>query len=96
MNCRNFLHCRSYMRILVKAKPRSKVEKVERVGQPTLDLGGKKTELVVYKVSVKEPPVDGRANEAVVKALAKYFDVAISNVRLVSGETSRQKIFEIS
>jgi len=84
------------MRILVKAKPRSKVEKVERVGQPTLDLGGKKTELVVYKVSVKEPPVDGRANEAVVKALAKYFDVAISNVRLVSGETSRQKIFEIS
>ena len=84
------------MRILVKAKPRSKVEKVERVGQPTLDLGDKKTELVVYKVSVKEPPVDGRANEAVVKALAKYFDVAISNVRLVSGETSRQKIFEIS
>ena len=84
------------MRILVKAKPRSKVEKVERVGQPTLDLGGKKTELVVYKVSVKEPPVDGRANEAVVKALAKYFDVAISNVRLVSSETSRQKIFEIS
>ncbi|OGE88449.1 MAG: hypothetical protein A2722_00915 [Candidatus Doudnabacteria bacterium RIFCSPHIGHO2_01_FULL_50_11] len=84
------------MRILVKAKPRSKVEKVERVGQPTLDLGDKKTELVVYKVSVKEPLVDGRANEAVVKALAKYFDVAISNVRLVSGETSRQKIFEIS
>ena len=84
------------MRILVKAKPRSKIEKVERVGQPTLNLGGSREEVVVYTVSVKEPPVDGRANEAVVKALAKYFDVAISNVRLVSGETSRQKIFEIS
>ncbi|HLC44719.1 MAG TPA: DUF167 domain-containing protein [Patescibacteria group bacterium] len=84
------------MRILVKAKPRSKIEKVERVGQPTLNLGGSREEVVVYTVSVKEPPVDGRANEAVVKALAKYFDVAISNVRLVSSETSRQKIFEIS
>lgn len=83
------------MRIIVKAKPRSKKELVERVSQPTLDLSLGGQELVEYKVSVKEAPVDGRANEAIIKALAKYFDIAPSLVKLISGSTSKKKIFQI-
>ncbi len=82
------------MKIQVKVKPNSKKATVERVSQPTLDLGLKK-EIDVYKVSVKEPPVDGKANKAVLKALAEYFEVSQSQVGLVSGSTSKNKIFEI-
>lgn len=82
------------MKIFVKVKPNSKKESVERIEQPTLGLDEKK-ELVEYKVSVQAPPVGGKANEAVVKALASYFDVAPSLVSLVSGATAKRKIFEI-
>lgn len=83
------------MRIIVKAKPSAKQEKVERLTQPSLHLEGTKIELDIYKVSVKEPPVSGRANDAIIRALAGYFDVAPSKIRLVSGQTSKKKIFEI-
>jgi uncharacterized protein (TIGR00251 family) len=83
------------MRIIVKAKPNSKIEMMERIGQPSLDLGDVRPNIVEYKVSIKEPPVGGRANEAIVKVLAKYFDVAPSLVRLVSGTRSKRKVFEI-
>ena len=89
------------MKIIVKAKTRAKENKVERASQPVLDLGSKsidnkkREDLVIYKVSVKEAPVDGKANEAIIKALAEYFDVAKSNVTLVSGQSSKQKVFEI-
>ncbi|MEK9157866.1 MAG: DUF167 domain-containing protein [Patescibacteria group bacterium] len=84
------------MRIIVKAKPSAREEKVELMTQPTLSLGNPKPEPDIYKVSVKEPPVDGKANEAITKALAKYFNIPILNIRLVSGQTSRRKVFDIN
>jgi uncharacterized protein YggU (UPF0235/DUF167 family) len=84
------------MKIIVKAKTRAKEEKVERVEQPALDLGAGKSEMVTYKVSVKEMPIGGKANEAIIKALARYFDTAPSRIQLVSGAASKQKVFEIS
>lgn len=48
--------------------------------------------LTVY---VQERAVDGKANEAVVKVLARHLDVAPSRVRLVSGQTARIKRFRI-
>lgn len=84
------------MKIIVKAKTRAKVVGVERVDQPALDFGvNNKSELVTYKVSVKEAPVNGQANEAIIAALAEYFNTAKSRVNLVSGQSSKQKIFEI-
>ncbi len=71
------------MKITVKARPASKEEKVEKITE------------FEFVVSVKEPPVQGRANMAIIKALAQYFRVSPSQVRLVSGFTSRQKVFEI-
>jgi len=43
------------------------------------------------KVRISAPPVEGAANEEVVKVLAKAFGVARSNVSIVSGETSKTK-----
>jgi uncharacterized protein YggU (UPF0235/DUF167 family) len=43
----------------------------------------------------EEPPVHGRANAAISKALANYFKVSSSQVRLISGFSSKQKVFEI-
>ena len=48
-----------------------------------------------FEVWVKEPPIEGRANEAVERALADYFGVAKSKVNIVSGQTSRKKVVEI-
>lgn len=48
-----------------------------------------------FVVAVKEPPVQGRANAAIVRALAEHFDVALSRVRIISGYTARQKVIEI-
>jgi len=46
-------------------------------------------------VSVQEPPANGLANKAIIKALADYFKISSSRVRLTKGFSSRNKIFEI-
>lgn len=71
------------MRILVHAKPNAKEANVSPAGEGRLE------------VSVKEPPIQGRANRAIITALAEHFHVAPSRVQLVSGFASREKIFEI-
>lgn len=84
------------MKILVKVRPSAKKELVERVGQPTLNFNGeKKEEIDFYRIWVKEPAVDGRANEAVIQALSEYLKIPKSLIKLKSGQTSRQKVFEI-
>ena len=72
------------MRIKVKTTPRSRVV---RLDNPEPD--------GVWQARVQAPPVDGKANEAVVRLLAERFDVPKSRIALVSGETSRLKTFEI-
>jgi len=47
-------------------------------------------------VSVNAPPVDGKANEAVVRVLAQTFKVARSAVAIVRGETGRKKTVRIT
>jgi len=49
----------------------------------------------VLIVRVAAPAVDGRANEAVRKALAAAFGVKASAVTVLSGATSRSKVVEI-
>ena len=71
------------MKIKILAKPAARENKVEEVGENE------------FKVSVTEPPVQGRANHAIIELLAEHFGVAKSDVKLISGFKSRQKIFEI-
>ena len=47
------------------------------------------------KIRLTAPPVDGAANEALVKFLADTFSVPKSQVEIVSGHTSRNKIVRI-
>ena len=48
--------------------------------------------LTVY---TKAPAIEGRANLAAVKLLAKHFGVSSSKVKLVRGTASKYKVFEI-
>jgi uncharacterized protein len=67
--------------------------------------GARKTAIVgVYgegdaaqlKIAVQAPPVEGRANEALVAFLAETFGVPKKSAELVSGELSRNKVFLLS
>lgn len=71
------------MKIAVTVKPNAKQESVEKTGENE------------FVVRVKAKPQDGKANEAVIEALAEYFDVAKSRVVLMHGRASKNKIFEI-
>jgi uncharacterized protein len=44
---------------------------------------------------VREPPADGRANAAVIRAVARWAGVAPSQVAIVSGATGRHKLVEV-
>lgn len=72
------------MKISVRIKPNSHHrEEVVKNDDETL---------TVY---VKAPAIEGRANAAAIKLLAKHFKVASSKVKLVRGATSKYKLFEI-
>ena len=72
------------MKISVHLKPNSRHREEVVVG----DDGS----LTVY---TKAPAIEGRANTAAAKLLAKYFGVASSKVKLVRGAASKYKVFEV-
>jgi uncharacterized protein len=64
--------------------------------------GAKKTAIVgIYgegataqlKIAVNAPPIDGRANEALIAFLAEFFSLPRSAIALTSGASSRSKVF---
>ncbi|MDR1360989.1 MAG: DUF167 domain-containing protein [Rickettsiales bacterium] len=48
------------------------------------------------KVWTTAAAADGKANEAVIKLLAAHFGVAKSDIKIIRGTTSRDKIISIS
>lgn len=73
----------NYMKLNISAKPNSREVKVEKIDESE------------FVVCVKEPPVQGRANRAVIDALAEYFGISKGRIKIISGWTSRNKIIEI-
>jgi uncharacterized protein (TIGR00251 family) len=71
------------MKIIVKVKPASREDKIEKINENS------------FAVSVKAPPVDGKANAALVKLLAEYFDISPSLVEIISGHLARVKVIRI-
>ena len=71
------------MRIRVRVKPGAREERVSREPDGSL------------LVSVAARAQEGKANEAVVKAVAKALHVPKSSVRIVSGLSSRTKMLEV-
>ena len=73
--------------------------------QTTLTLhiqpGAKKTEVAgehgdALKIRLAAPPVDGKANAALIAFVADRLGVAKSAVSLKSGQTSRRKVLEVT
>ena len=71
------------MRMNIIVHPNSKKPKVEK------DILGQ------INVYVSAPPVEGKANKAVIEELAVFFKVRKSAIKLISGQKSRLKLFEI-
>jgi uncharacterized protein len=70
------------MRLTVRVHPRSAKPRIEWDG-------------TVAEVWIAAPPVEGRANAAVIDALSKWLDVSASSIRIVSGHRSRLKLIEV-
>ncbi|HSX19143.1 MAG TPA: DUF167 domain-containing protein [Candidatus Saccharimonadales bacterium] len=72
------------MKISVIAHPNSKNPRIEE------DL------LQTIHVFVKEPPLENQANIAIINALASYYKVKKSQVRIINGLKSKNKIVELA
>lgn len=71
------------MKYLIKVKTKAKKEKVEIIN---------KNNLIIY---VKELPIEGKANEAIIRLLANFFKVSKAEVKIIRGLKSKNKIIEI-
>jgi hypothetical protein len=69
--------------LTVRAHPGSREAKVEKLGEGE------------YKVYVLAPPEKGEANREVVAALADYFRLPASRLRIIRGEKSRVKLIAL-
>jgi len=49
-----------------------------------------------YKLRIKAPPVEGKANSELVRWLSREFSVNRDRIRIVSGSSGRTKIVEIA
>jgi len=70
-------------RLSVRLTPRGGADRIDGVRDGTL------------RVRVAVPPVDGAANEALVRLIADELDVPRGAVRLIAGATARTKVVEI-
>ena len=71
------------MRIYIKVSPNASSRIFEEVAPNQ------------FKARVCASPVGGKANEELIKMLSKKFKVAKSQIEIVGGKTSREKIVDI-
>ena len=71
------------MRISVRVKPNSRKAQVVALDDGT------------FRVFVKAPPIEGRANEELVELLSEHFRCPKRNVNILRGSKGRQKFIEI-
>jgi uncharacterized protein (TIGR00251 family) len=68
------------MKLFLKVKPNAKQDAIEQISEN------------VYRVIVKAPPVNGQANRAVLHLLGKHYGIPKSQITILAGEKSHQKI----
>lgn len=71
-------------KITVRAKTHANQEKIEFDKENNL-----------FQIWLRTLPIEGRANNRIIFLLSKYFKVPKSQVKIVSGLKSRDKIVEI-
>lgn len=72
------------MRIYIKVSPRSSKNEVVKISEGE------------YKVKLTAAPVDGQANDMLIRVLADYLNLPKSNLKIIGGKTAKIKIIEIS
>ena len=72
------------MKIQVKVKPNSKQQTIKITADGT------------FIVSLKSPPVDGKANKELIELLAKKFNLSKSEITIKSGLSARNKLIIIN
>ncbi|HMU26300.1 MAG TPA: DUF167 domain-containing protein [Solirubrobacterales bacterium] len=50
----------------------------------------------VLQARVTAPPVDGKANQALIALLAKEFKTPKTRIRIIQGESARDKVVELA
>ena len=70
-------------KISIKVRPGCKVEKMSW------------SEEKVLTVNLRSRPVDGAANDSLLKILSKLFKIPTSCIRIIQGQTSRSKVIEV-
>ena len=71
------------MKLEVTVHPNSKNPRVEK------DLTG------MLHIYVNAPPLEGKANQAVIESLANFLNTKKSKIVLLKGAKSKRKVFEI-
>lgn len=77
------------VRLTVQLQPGAKAARIDGAAQT-------RDGQAALKVSVPDPPADGRANQALVKLLAKHLKLPKSTVRVVAGRTGRAKTLHLA
>jgi hypothetical protein len=67
----------------VKVKPNARAEKLEQLEDGS------------WVAHVKAPPVDGKANAALIDLIARHFDIRKAQVILSHGASGRHKLIKI-
>jgi len=89
MTAKPYASIKGGVRLAVRLTPRASRNGVDGVvtgadGRPAL------------QIRLTAPPVDGAANDALIAFLAKTLDMRKSDISIVSGQTSRLKILQLS
>ncbi len=71
------------MLVKVKVFPNSKKEEIIKKKEDS------------FEVKIKQKPIQGQANQAVINVLSLYFNFPEKRIKLVKGFRQRNKIFEI-
>ena len=71
------------MKINIRVIPKAKLNKIEKIADND------------YKVWMTTAPVDGKANQVLIKLLSKFFEIKKSQIEIVSGNKNRNKIINL-
>jgi uncharacterized protein len=70
-------------RIAVIVKPKARKPEIVKISP------------VNYRIAVREPAQNGRANEAVINLLSEHLGIPRSQLKIVRGVSSRHKLIEV-
>ena len=72
------------VKLWVIVKPQAKQTEVKKIADG------------IYSASVQAAAREGKANQALIEALADHFSVPQSSIRIIQGQTGKRKLVEIT